>query len=101
MKKIPYILITIATVILAIIIFFTIVHDKYYPMTAIVIETSETNDRVTIKDYNGNLWQFEGIEDYEVGDMVTCIMNNKLTDHIKDDKIVKVKYSGTIEGWSK
>ena len=71
-----------------------------YPMTAVVIDVSRANDKVTIKDYNGNLWQYTGVEDYEVGDVVSCIMNNKATESIKDDVIIKVKYSGSFEDWN-
>lgn len=70
-----------------------------YPMTAIVYNISEATDTVTIKDFNGNLWQFKGVEDWAVNDICSCIMNSKGTVYIKDDEIVKVRYSGYLEGW--
>lgn len=76
------------------------VFSEDYPMTAIVVDVSRANDKVTIKDYNGNLWQYTGVEDYEVGDVVSCIMNSKGTEYIKDDVIIKVKYSGSFEDWN-
>lgn len=71
-----------------------------YPMTAIVVDVSRGNDKVTIKDYNGNLWQYTGVEDYEVGDIVSCIMNSKGTEKIKDDVIIQMRYNGSFENWN-
>lgn len=70
-----------------------------YPMSAIVEEISIANDTVTIRDYNGNLWQFKGVEDWEEGDICACILNGKNTPEIKDDEIIAVRYSGTTKGW--
>lgn len=81
--------------------FFIYQHDKnLYGMTAVVTHISEATDTVTIQDFNGNLWQFKGVEDWEVGDVASCIMDSKGTTLIKDDEIVKVKYSGYFQGWS-
>lgn len=71
-----------------------------YGITAIVTNVSQTTDTVTIKDFNGNLWQFKGIEDWEVDDIASCVMDNKGTAEIKDDVIVSVRYSGYWEGWA-
>jgi len=73
--------------------------NSLYPMTGIVTEVDRKNDIVTIKDFNGNLWEFKGCEDWEENDICSCIMNNKGTENIKDDEIIKVKYSGYFEGW--
>lgn len=70
-----------------------------YPLSAIVEEISIANDTVTIRDYNGNLWQFKGVEDWAEGDICACIFDNKKTPEIKDDEIVSVRYSGAIEEW--
>ena len=73
--------------------------DNYYGMTAVVVDISRPLDRVTIEDCNGNLWQFDGVEDYDIGDICSCVMNNCGTDNITDDEIVSVQYGGYFEGW--
>lgn len=65
-----------------------------YPETMIVKEVK--NDLVTIETANGALFQFEGAEDWEVGDICSCIMDSKGTAIIYDDEIVKTKYSGWL-----
>ena len=72
-----------------------------YGMTAIVTHVSEATNTVTIQDFNGNLWQFKGVADWAVDDVVSCIMDNRHTAFIKDDVIVKVRYNGYFEGWTK
>jgi len=71
-----------------------------YGMTAVVTHVSQATDTVTIEDFNGNLWQFKGAEDWAIDDVVSCIMDNRGTALIKDDYIVKVQYSGYFEGWA-
>ena len=73
-------------------------HNEY-PMTMIVYNISDATDTVTLKDFNGNLWQFKGVSDWAINDICSCIMDNRGTALIKDDKIVKVQYSGYLEGW--
>ena len=73
--------------------------NNLYPITGIVTEVDKKNDIVTIKDFNGNLWEFKGCEDWEENDICSCIMNDKGTENIKDDEIIKVKYSGYFKGW--
>lgn len=72
-----------------------------YPLTTVVYNISEATDTVTVEDYNGNLWQFKGVEDWNLDDICTCIMDSKGTLLIKDDEIVKVRYNGWFEGWKK
>lgn len=77
-------------------------HQKNkYPMTTVVYDVSLVTDTVTVIDYTGNLWQFKGVEDWAINDVCSCIMDSKGTDLIKDDEIVKVQYSGWLEGWKK
>ncbi len=66
--------------------------ETYYPTTMTV--TSVKNDIVTLEDFNGYVWEFEGAEDWLVGDICACIMNDKGTPSILDDEIVKTKYCG-------
>lgn len=73
--------------------------EENYAMCAVVVEISEGNDTVTIKDYNGNLWQFTGAEDWAVDDVCACVMSDNGTAEIKDDEIISTRYQGTFSGW--
>lgn len=70
---------------------------NYYSISAIVVSVDYTLDRVTAKDCNGSLWQFTGAEDWMIGDICACTMDDNKTEKISDDKIVNVKYCGTLE----
>lgn len=74
--------------------------ETLYPMTTIVVDLDHENDVVTCKDFNGYLWQFEGCEDWQEGDICSMIMNDNGTPKIFDDEIVSVKYDGYLEGWN-
>ena len=62
--------------------------NNYYLLTTTVIEIND--DVVMIEDDNGEVWEFEGAEDWKVNDTCFCIMNNNGTQTIYDDKIVKI-----------
>lgn len=70
--------------------------EDIYPETAIITETNQEADLVTVQTLNGNLFQFEGIEDYQTGDIVSMIMDSNKTEVVTDDIILSVKYSGYI-----
>ena len=72
---------------------------KQYTMTTKVIKVDKPTDTVTIQDFNGNLWQFKGVKDWEEGAICSCIMDNNGTDSIKDDKIISTHYDGWFEAW--
>lgn len=61
-----------------------------YPLTTTVTETD--NDTVTVEDSNGNIWSFDGAEDWEVGDGCALIMDDNSTSEIVDDVIISAKY---------
>lgn len=61
-----------------------------YPLTTTV--TQINNDTVTVEDSNGNLWSFDGAEDWEVGDGCALIMHDNSTSEIVDDVIISAKY---------
>lgn len=77
---------------------FTTEH-KQYPMTAVVVDTDYAADVVVIEDCNGYLWEFYGVEDWEIGDVCTCIMDDNGTEKIFDDVIINAQYSGYFEMW--
>ena len=67
--------------------------NNYYPLFTTVVNVE--NDIVTLEDNNGFTWEFEGAEDWAVGDICTCIMNDNGTEKIFDDAIVQTRYNGT------
>lgn len=50
------------------------------------------NDVVTIIDSEGNVFQFEDADDWEVDDFLTAIMFDNDTDWIDDDVIIKTTF---------
>lgn len=69
-----------------------------YPMTAVVVELDEERDEVICIDFNGNEWAFSEIEDWEVGNIVSMIMDDMGTEMIFDDEILSVRYGGWLIG---
>jgi hypothetical protein len=65
-----------------------------YPTTMVVTNVNYSTDVVTIETATGFTYQFEGVEDYTEGDLVSCIMYNNKTTNITDDVILSVRYSG-------
>ena len=72
-------------------------YEDIYPETAIVTETNQETDIVTVETMNGNRFEFYGVEDYTTGDIVSMIMNSNKTEAVTDDIILSVKYSGYIQ----
>ena len=73
--------------------------DNLYAKSMLVYEIDREYDILYLTDSNGNGWEYIGIEDLGVGDVVDCLMYDNQTDIIYDDKIIKLQYSGfTAEG---
>lgn len=66
-----------------------------YPLLTTV--TGINNDTVTVEDSNGNLWSFDGVEDWEINDSCALIMNDNNTKDIRDDVIISTRYQGRME----
>lgn len=64
--------------------------SHFYPLSTTVTEIE--NDTVTIEDSNGNLWSFDGAEDWQVGDGCALIMYDNSTREIIDDTIISTRY---------
>lgn len=73
--------------------------DHLYAKTTIVQELDEENDMVILRDSNGYTWTFTGIEDWEINDVCSCLMDTKGTPSIYDDEILSTQYEGVIVGW--
>ena len=64
-----------------------------YSRSAVVVGVDYTADVITVEDSTGNLWTFDGVEDYDLSDRVALTMNDSGTDwDIKDDRIIEVRY---------
>ena len=72
-----------------------LVNGWYYAKSVHVVEIDRDADVVTFEDCNGNLWDWEGVEDWEVGDNAALLMNSKGTEKIFDDEIISAKF----ENW--
>ena len=68
-----------------------------YPISGIVTEVSRQEDRVVVTDNNGNEWEFDGVEDWQEGDIAAMIMEDNGTEKIYDDEIIDIRY----DGWAK
>ena len=68
---------------------------NHYPDAAIVTMVSEEFDTVFLKDANGMIWSFKGVEDWAAGDLASLIMDDMGTpETILDDQIISARYSG-------
>ena len=47
-------------------------------------------------DFNGFIWEYHNIEDFELDDFVAAIMDDADTEFIFDDTIVTLRYCGYI-----
>ena len=63
-----------------------------YPLLTTITEVDRNKDLVTVEDNNGFIWQFEGTDDWEEGDLCNCLMNSKGTEKIFDDEIIMTRY---------
>lgn len=69
------------------------VNHDYYPMTTVVREIDIKNDVVTVENNNGHLYAFTGVEDWQVGDICSLMLDNNGTESIFDDIILKAIYN--------
>lgn len=64
--------------------------ENWYPMDTVVVQVDQSTNTVTIKDDEGNLWQFKDVKGWEEGHHCNCLMDNNRTTTKEDDKILKV-----------
>lgn len=67
-----------------------------YSTTMVVVAIDD--DSMGLADFNGDMWVVEGVEDWQIGDFATVTMYDKFTDSIYDDEIIKMRYSGWLDG---
>jgi len=95
--------ISILTAVVVILVGFVVVILEYntsiarikvniYPLLTTVTGVDRDKDLVTVEDNNGFIWQFEGADDWEEGDLCNCLMDSQGTEKIFDDEIIMTKY---------
>jgi len=63
-----------------------------YPKTVIITSINEKTN--TVQVYDGHYtWSFKGVEDWQMYDTVSMIMDGKGTKSVDDDKIVSMRLS--------
>lgn len=67
-----------------------------YALVGVVVNVDIDNDVVTFADFNGNLWELDGVEDWEIDDICGAVMFDNDTGVITDDIILSVRYNGYI-----
>lgn len=68
--------------------------ESLYPATMVVTEVNRQNNTVTIETATGFMYAFTGTEDWDVGDVCSCIMSDEGTpDDIEDDSIISCRYT--------
>ena len=70
-----------------------------YPLVAVVSEVDRAQDIVTFETNNGDLFEWEGVEDLEVNDTCALMMCDMGTPEIEDDVILSIRYSGFEVEW--
>lgn len=69
--------------------------QNVYVRTMCITELNYQTDTVTCTDAVGFVWEFYGVEDYAVGDLVSAMMVDTAgTDTILDDSILDTWYTG-------
>ena len=68
-----------------------------YPATAVVTYVDYTTDTVVVTNSTGFNYTFEGVEDLEVGDVMSLVMYANGTPwSIVDDQVVSARYAGFV-----
>ena len=70
-----------------------------YPLTVQIVELDHNADVVVCVDGTGNCWELYGVEDWQIGDFASLLMdNNGTTETVYDDVITMACYAGNFEG---
>ena len=71
-----------------------------YPLTARVYAIDYDEDTVIVETFNGDLFDFDGVEDWAEDDCCSLIMDDNGTALIYDDAIVSARYCAwTLTNW--
>lgn len=67
--------------------------EDRYPLLVKVVENID--GILTLEDRNGNWWEWEEDDEWNVGDYAVCVVNDRATpDDLRDDVIEKLDYTG-------
>ena len=68
-------------------------YEHVYPKLGVIVEFDYAEDLVFVADWNGDIWSFEGTEDWTLWDYVNMIFHDNGTpDDIYDDVILMTYY---------
>lgn len=81
-------------IIVCIFVICSIFYGQIYPMSGLVEYVNYNEDVVGVLDYNGNIWEFYGADDWQLDDVCAMIMFKRFTSNIYDDVILNCKYCG-------
>ena len=73
--------------------------NHIYSLTTIVEYVDYDHNKVYCKDFNGEVWCFNGCEDWIKGDIASMVMFDNGSKIIYDDEIISVRYDGWFDGW--
>ena len=100
-KFIPFVLIVLACcAVAALDVLVVLSQPTTYATTTVVTGFDTANDIVVCTDYNGEVWKFSGVEDWQMNDIATLTMDTRGTEDIHDDEILSARYSGNMAGWN-
>ncbi len=69
--------------------------EQEYAKSTTVVMLEKATDTVVCQDFNGNLWCFYGIEDWQIGDVASLLMSDNGTEnYIYDDIVLSARYDG-------
>lgn len=78
----------------------TIKDAGFYSTSMAIVKLDYDTDTVTCMDFNGNLWEYTGIEDASIGDLEAVTMcDNATPNTIYDDIILDTRCSGWVYEW--
>ena len=75
--------------------------NHIYSLTTVVEYVDYNHDKVYCKDFNGEVWCFNGCEDWIEGDIASMVMFDNGSKIIYDDEIISIRYNGWFEGWGR
>ena len=65
-------------------------HNQYPAAGTVTV----AGDTVYVTDSTGNVWSFEGAEDWQTGDQAAMLMDDNGTETIYDDEVLQIRYVG-------
>lgn len=72
---------------------------EIYALTTVVVSLDYDADVVEVESFNGDVWAFDGCEDWCLFDICSMVMDDNNTTTIYDDIIINCRYNGWFEGW--